>query len=197
MNLEFSKAYVLENEKVRLEPLVSHHFSALKHIAEEPNLWTFFLTTSSGQENFKVYFDRILQQRTKGLEYAFAVYNKTQQAYAGSTRFIDYSIDTNSIRLGHTWLGESHRGTGLNLHMKYLLFEFAFEHLGVERIGMGVHAQNFRSIAALKKVGCVMEGEIRNLFPSIEGNTRVNAILFGILKSEWETSIKTSLKEQL
>lgn len=42
MNLEFSKAYVLENEKVRLEPLVSHHFSALKHIAEEPNLWSFF-----------------------------------------------------------------------------------------------------------------------------------------------------------
>ena len=197
MNLEFSKAYVLENEWVRLEPLVPHHFSALKYIAEEPNLWTFFLSSSSGQENFKAYFDNILQKRAEGLEYTFAVYNKAQQAYAGSTRFLDYNIETNSIRLGHTWLGETHRGTGLNLHMKYLLFEFAFECLGVERIGMGVHAQNVRSVTALKKVGCVMEGEIRNLFPSIEGNTRVNAILFGILKSEWEISIKTSLKGQL
>ncbi|MBT8280560.1 MAG: GNAT family N-acetyltransferase [Muriicola sp.] len=195
--LDFQLDYILEDDEVKLVPLAETHIKELRDISREEKLWTYFLGKSNGNGRFPDYVREAIMQRAAKKEYPFAVYDKVKKQFAGSTRFFDYSKELNVIRLGHTWYGSDFRGTGLNNHCKYLLFEFAFEKLGVERIGLGAHAENIVSIAAMKKVGCVQEGTIRNLFPSIDGTGRANAELFGVLNEEWLDRIKLDLKRRL
>ncbi|MDT0605458.1 GNAT family N-acetyltransferase [Croceitalea rosinachiae] len=197
MLLDFGFDYVLENDRVRLEPLRIDHLSALKNISREENIWTYFLGRSNGQENFESYILDAIDCRKKEKEYSFAVFDKEKNSYAGSTRFFEISDELNTIRLGYTWYGKGFRGTGLNKNCKYLLFEFAFERLKAERIGLGAHEENIVSIAAMKTIGCTEEGRIRNLFPSIDNHGRSDAILLGILKKEWHEEVKHKLKTTL
>ena len=58
------------------------------------------------------------------------------------------------MQLGYTWYGKEFQGTGLNKHCKYLLLEFAFEKMQVERVEFRADANNEKSIAAMKSIGC-------------------------------------------
>lgn len=197
MQLNFSDNHVLENNRVRLEPLESAHFGLLQHVAAEEGIWKYFLGRSNGYKDFEYYIDDAINYRKKESEYSFAIYDKKLKKYAGSTRFFEYSSDLEVIRLGYSFIGKEFQRTGLNTNCKYLLFEFAFEQLKVERVGLGAHAENTVSIAAMKSVGCTQEGTIRNLFPAIDGQGRSDAILLGLLKNEWVDTIKQNLKLRL
>lgn len=197
MIFDYSKNYILESQKVKLEPLSEEHREQLKVISSEENLWTYFIGKSNGKDRFGDYISDALKQRVNNKKYAFAVYDKVKKQYAGCTRFFDFTDNMDAIRIGYTWYGEDFRGTDLNKHCKYLMFEFAFEHLGVERIGLGAHSENAVSIAAMKSVGCKQEGVIRNLFPSIDKVGRSDAVLLGIIRKEWFENVKHNLKNKL
>jgi len=196
-NFEYSKEYVLENDFVKLSPLKIEHIESLLNISNESNLWTYFLEKGNGFESLKNYIQSTINNRKLEKEYPFIIFDKIKNEYAGTTRFHDYLKDLKSIKLGHTWLGEKFRGTRLNKHCKYLLFQFAFEKLKVERIGFGAHIENKTSIAAMKSVGCKEEGLLRNFIPSLDGNGRADIILLSILKNEWFDDTKFDLKNRL
>jgi len=196
-NFEYSKEYVLENDFVKLSPLKIEHIESLLNISNESNLWTYFLEKGNGFESLKNYIQSTINNRNLEKEYPFIIFDKIKNEYAGTTRFHDYLKDLKSIKLGHTWLGEKFRGTRLNKHCKYLLFQFAFEKLKVERIGFGAHIENKTSIAAMKSVGCKEEGLLRNFIPSLDGNGRADIILLSILKNEWFDDTKSDLKNRL
>lgn len=197
MVLDFSKDYVLENNVVRLTPLREEHFESLLDIYDDAEIWIYFIDKAYDFESFKLYVKSALKKRAIGKEYPFVVFDKRKNKYAGLTRLYDYSVELNTIRIGHTWYGCGFRGTGLNKHCKYLLFQFIFETLELERIGLGAYIDNDISVAAMKSVGCKQEGVLRNMFPSINGKGRTDAILMSILKSEWNQSIKLELKNKL
>ncbi|PWL39583.1 N-acetyltransferase [Flagellimonas aquimarina] len=197
MTLDFTKDYVLENDRVKLIPLTADHVDLLWEISREKNLWTYFLGKSDGSGDFKKYILEAIADRDKKSGYPFAVYDKMKKCYAGCTRFFDYQENLNIIRLGYTWYGKDFRGTGVNKNCKYLMFQFAFDQIGLERVGLGAHSENKVSIAAMKSVGCTKEGQIRNLFPSIHGKGRSDAVLLGILKQEWLENKKKNLKSRL
>lgn len=195
--LVFSENYILENSRVKLCPLKLEYLEVLLEISKEPNLWTYFLEKGDGLENLKSYILDTINKRELKKEYAFIVYDKQKQKYAGTTRFYDYSVELGTIKLGHTWYGKEFRGTGLNKHCKYLLFEFAFEELKVERVGFGAHIQNKVSIQAMKSVGCKEEGVLRNFIPAIIGEGRADIVLLSILKKEWLENVKSELQQKL
>lgn len=194
---DFAQDYILENERAKLIPLSQEHFKPLSPLAKEEDLWTYFLGRSNGFLNFKGYITDAIAHRTDKLEYPFAVFDKASNSFAGCTRFFQYDEALKGIRLGYTWYGADYRGTGLNKNCKYLMFEFAFEQLDVERVGLGAHEENKVSIAAMKNIGCTQEGSIRNVFPSIHTFDRANAILFSLLKEEWATKVKQDLKNSI
>jgi RimJ/RimL family protein N-acetyltransferase len=197
MNFNFSKEYVLENAFAKAEPLTLNHIAKLSEMATEPEIWTYFLGKSDGEGRFEEYVEEAIQQREVKKEYAFAIYDKVKQRYAGSTRFFDFQPELNVLRMGYTWFGKDFRGTGINKHCKYLLFEFAFETVGIERIGLGAHAENKVSLAAMESVGCTHEGTERHLFPSINSKGRADAERYGLLREEWENKVKNDLKLKL
>jgi RimJ/RimL family protein N-acetyltransferase len=101
------------------------------------------------------------------------------------------------MQLGYTWYGKDFQGTGLNKHCKYLLLQFAFETLGMERVEFRADKNNSRSIAAMKSIGCVVEGVLRSQMPKYNTTERRDSIVLSILKGEWFDHVKEELGARL
>ncbi|MEL6843469.1 MAG: GNAT family protein, partial [Bacteroidota bacterium] len=163
----------------------------------DPSIWTFFEEQGQDDPSFSQYFSHALDQVREGSQYPYAVFDKRSQQFAGMTRLYQYSPESLNIKVGHTWYGATFRGTGLNKHSKYLLFQFLFDHLGLQRIGLAAHQENIVSLSAMKSVGCREEGRLRSFFRSIDGKGYADCVLFSILQSEWQQSVQTMLSQKL
>lgn len=183
--LPFDEEIILENEAVLLRPIVGEDYSKLLTFAiNEPYLWEYSHMRADGKENMYNYLTTALSQRAKKDSYPFFVYDKSTGKYAGSTRFYDYQKDNNTVQLGFTWYGKEFQGTKVNKNCKYLLLEYAFEHLQVERVEFRADNNNSRSIAAMKSIGCTVEGVLRSN-TAAHANGRRDSIVLSILKKEW------------
>jgi RimJ/RimL family protein N-acetyltransferase len=189
--------YVLEDERVMLRPLQETDIEfLLPYALNEPDTWKYSHKSAKGEEGMRSYISTALANRAAGKEYPFIVFDKTTGKYAGSTRFYDIQPDNDTVQLGYTWYGEQYRGTGLNKHCKYLLLQLAFETLGMLRVEFRADARNERSIAAMKSIGCVVEGILRKSMWLEDGGRR-DSIVLSILKEEWENGVKENLKKRL
>lgn len=189
--------YILENDRVLLKPLETTHLDALLPYAiNEPDTWTYSLVSAAGKEGMTNYINAALEGRSTGKEYPFIVYDKLTNTYAGCTRFYDIQPQNKTLQLGYTWYGEKFRGTGLNKHCKFLLLQLAFETLDMERVEFRADARNQRSVAAMKSIGCTVDGILRSNLPSPDGGRR-DSIVLSILKDEWHSTVKQQLASKL
>lgn len=194
---DFFSDYILEDEVVRLRPLLHSDFENLREfVINEPTIWKYSLVQMADEEAMRRYIDTALQNRTHLQEYPFIVFDKRARRYAGSTRFYDIQLENNTLLLGYTWYGEAFQGTGLNKHCKFLLLKFAFEVMGMERVEFRADNNNKRSIAAMLSIGCTIEGLLRSHLPSFDGKRR-DSIILSILKEEWLNGKKESLRKKL
>mgnify|MGYP006372735787 FL=1 len=197
MNFNFKEDYILENDVVRLQPLqVTDYEKLVEFSINEPNLWSFNANGPDNPENLKKYIDKALSQKNKQLEYPFVVFDKTKNKIAGSTRFYNINLDAKHLEIGFTWYGKEFQGTLLNKNCKFLLLEFAFEKMQLERVGFRANNLNIRSINAMKSIGCIQEGIMRNFSTDAKGE-RIDAIVLSIIKNEWFLTIKENLKNKL
>ena len=194
--LNFNKEYILENDIVKLRPLIPSDFDILSEFAiNEPTLWEYSLLPANGLENLKTYMDTAFRDKNAQKSYPFIVFDKRTNCYAGSTRFYDYQEIHNTVQLGYTWYGKDFQGTGLNKNCKLLLLQFAFETLGLDRVEFRADANNKRSIAAMKSIGCTVEGILRSNCKSLTG--RRDSIILSILKDEWFGGVKERLLQKI
>ena len=197
MNFNFKEDYILENDVVRLQPLqVTDYEKLVEFSINEPELWSFNANGPDNPENLKKYIDKALSQKNKQLEYPFVVFDKTKNKIAGSTRFYNINLDAKHLEIGFTWYGKEFQGTSLNKNCKFLLLEFAFEKMQLERVGFRANNLNIRSINAMKSIGCIQEGIMRNFSTDAKGE-RIDAIVLSIIKNEWFLTIKENLKNKL
>ncbi len=197
-NYIFSDQTILEDEMVLLRPLTMLDVANLLSISEnEPETWEYSLVRADGKSNLENYIQLALEAKAKQTEFPFIVFDKKSGKYAGSTRFYDINFNFKTLQLGYTWYGKSFRGTGLNKHCKFLLLQFAFETLGMERVEFRADNKNQRSIAAMKSIGCTVEGILRSHMPTNQQGIRRDSIVLSILKSEWESHLKENLKAKL
>lgn len=199
MTFDFEKDYVLEDERVLLRSLKKEDSINLQYFSlNEPDLWRFSLQSAAGETGLNKYVDIALNGRLAKKEYPFIVYDKQSNQYAGSTRFYDIIPEYDFLQLGYTWYGKKFQGTGLNRHCKYLLFRFAFEELGVERLELRADNDNKRSIAAMKSIGCKVDGVLRANMPKPKGEPgRRDSIVLSVLKDEWFGEVKELLSTSL
>jgi RimJ/RimL family protein N-acetyltransferase len=190
--LDTNKQYILENERVRLEPLQLSHFeSLLPYSLKEPELWIYSLTPGNGAKNLNAYITEAIQQTSNGTTYAFAVVDKESNIIVGSTRFYDIQPHHQTTQIGYTWYGKEFQGTGINKNCKLLMLDFAFGQLNVKRVEFRADANNKRSIAAMNSIGCTKEGVLRSNCSSPSG--RRDSIVLSILQSEWNNSVRSEL----
>ena len=198
MTTNFSQNTILEDDFVLLRPLQESDVENLLEISiNEPDTWNFSLIRANGKENLIRYIQLAIKARENKTDFPFIVFDKKSGKYAGSTRFYDINLAFKTLQLGYTWYGKDFRGTGLNKHCKYLLLQFAFETLGMERVEFRADNDNKRSIAAMKSIGCKEEGILRNHMPTLGSAVRRDSIILSILRNEWFDEVKDNLKARL
>lgn len=187
----------MENDAVLLRPLELNDWPHLLEFSlNEPDIWKYSLVRVDGEENLKNYIKTTIEAREAKKEYPFIVFDKKKQRYAGSTRFYDIQLAFQTLQLGYTWYGKAYQGTGLNKNCKYLLLRFAFEQMNMLRVEFRADNTNERSKAAMKSIGCIEEGVLRQNVPTAQG-TRRDSVILSILQHEWHSSVKDSLQKRL
>ncbi|MBF2707650.1 GNAT family N-acetyltransferase [Flavobacterium soyangense] len=199
IHLNFPENVILEDNLVLLRPLQESDVENLLEVScdDSSSTWKYALTRGDNKENLAYYIQLALKARENKTEFPFIVFDKKSGKYAGSTRFYDINLAFKTLQLGYTWYGKDFRGTGLNKHCKFLLLQFAFETLGMERVEFRADNNNERSIAAMKSIGCKVEGVLRNHMPTFGSEVRRDSIILSILRSEWFDEVKDNLKAKL
>jgi RimJ/RimL family protein N-acetyltransferase len=187
---------VLENDRVRLQAIQASDYDNLLPFAlHEPELWQYSLVSAASPSLMQQYIADALEERAQGKSYAFTIYDKLYDKYAGSTRYYNIQTQNQALQLGYTWYGKAFQGTGLNRHCKFLMLEYAFEVLDIERVELRADSRNQKSIKAMKDIGCTVEGVLRN--NCIGSNGRRDSVVLSILKDEWFNRVKKLQENKL
>ncbi len=193
----FDQNIILQNERVLLRPLqLSDEEHFIPFVLTEPSIWKYSLIAPTDEASMKTYIATTVQNRNENKEYPFIVFDKKENRYAGCSRFYDIQQPYKTTQLGYTWYGKDFQRTGLNRHCKLLLFTFAFEEWGMERVELRADARNDRSVNAMKALGCKVEGILRNHLPTNDGSRR-DSIILSILKEEWFGGTKEALAKKV
>jgi RimJ/RimL family protein N-acetyltransferase len=194
---DFREEIILENERVLLRPLQVSDGSLLGHyVNEEPDLWQYSLAAITTTKDVEKYIQAAIEARENKTSYAFIVFDKLLNTYVGSTRFYDIQLNFQTTQIGYTWYSKKCWGTKLNENCKFLLLQLAFDQMGFERVEFRADNNNKRSIAAMQKIGCTVEGVLRNHLPMPNGKRR-DSIVLSILKEDWNASLKQALAAKL
>jgi RimJ/RimL family protein N-acetyltransferase len=198
IDFDLNRDYILEDKRVLLRPLLNEDIDHLIPFSlHEPEIWKYSLLNAAGEENMRKYFDLAQGARVDRKEYPFIVFDKKTGRYAGTTRYYDMQLAFQTLQLGYTWYGRDFQGTGLNRHCKFLLLQFAFEEMDIVRVEFRADNNNKRSIAAMKSIGCIEEGVLREHLPTHDHKGRRDSIVLSILKSEWENTVKDKLRSSI
>ena len=174
---------VLEDDRVRLEPLAARHLPALMRHCGDPALWEFTF-----QQNPLASVDGAqawLAAATDADAFrAFAVIDKATDEAVGSTRFACIDAAYRSLEIGWTFYAKPYWRTGINRACKALLLSYAFDTWKAVRVELKCDATNRRSAAAIEALGATYEGTRRDCRIRPDGERR-GASYFSILEAEW------------
>jgi RimJ/RimL family protein N-acetyltransferase len=190
----FDKEIMLEDERVRLEPLKEEHFPLLLPVAMERSLWLYTVAKINTEADFRSYFNTALEEKMQKRSYPFAIYDKLKNEYAGSTRYGNIEFRHKKVEIGWTWIHPSLQGTGFNKHCKFLLLSYGFETLELNRIELKTSSLNLKSQKAMLKIGAVKEGLFRKNIINDDGSTR-DTVYFSFINDEWPVTRNTIFKE--
>jgi RimJ/RimL family protein N-acetyltransferase len=126
--------------------------------------------------------DRSQRERANGTGFLYVV-------TIGSTRTVVGLAQVRRLDLGFEtaeWectLAPSWRGTGVFLDIARLVGSFTFGTVGAHRLEARVPLQNGRANGALRKLGAVQEGVLRESIR--RGDEYVDQVLWSLLKEDW------------
>lgn len=185
MRFPFEEDIILEDGRVRIEPLTSGHIDALIPIViKNPGLLKYSPSVMENEKDLRDYVKIHQVLRERSLKYTFAIFDKQQNAYAGSSSYLHISDRDSHLEIGSTWLGRKFQRTGLNRHMKFLMLDYAFEGLGAIRVAFRTDDRNEQSKTAIQAIGGTYEGTLRKHMAMPDGHIR-DTVCYSILAEEW------------
>jgi len=175
----------LENSRVLLRPLALTDEPELQVIANDADLWLYGLDDLSKAGELNRYIQKAISARDKGICAVWTIIDKQTHRVAGCTRLGEISWNDERGQIGWTWIGKEFQGSGLNKAMKFLILEFGFGELNLNRIELKADERNLRSRQAIIGIGAKQEGVLRQHMKIHTGYIR-NTVFYSILKEEWE-----------
>lgn len=192
MNLQ---PVTLEGDVTRLEPLSSAHFAPLCEIGLDPEIWRWMINDVRSPEDLRRYLERALQEQREGKSLPFATVERASGKVVGSTRFGNIDPPNRRVEIGWTWIARPWQRTAINTEAKYLMLRYAFEIWGCVRVELKTNAMNYRSRAAILRIGAKEEGTLRKHQISERGVSR-DTVYFSILDTEWPR-VKAGIEERM
>ncbi len=171
----------LVGRHARLEPFTAAHGEPLRvAAAADPDIWEIYPVSLRG-DHFDAFWARVTDDQQRGVWLPFAVV--VDERVAGMTSFIQPDPANAAVEIGGTYYRPDVRGGPVNPQSKRLMLAHAFE-AGARRVAFRVDAVNARSRAAVRKLGAVEEGVLRQDRVTWTGRVRDTAIS-SILAAEW------------
>ena len=184
-DFDFKQELILENDRVRLEPLQESHFSALLPICEQaPKLLQYSPSAFGTAGHLQAYIEQALAARRNEQRYPFATYDKQLGQMVGSTSFGNVSNPHRRLEIGWTWITPQVQRSGLNRKAKLLQLSYAFETLGLARVEFKADARNEASRRAMEGIGATFEGCLRS-HTLMQDGFRRDTVYYSILQEEW------------
>ncbi len=176
---------ILENKRVLLRPLQQEDIALLQPIAlAQPHLYQYMTSFIYSEADLVKFVTQAIADREEYKSIPFLVFDKKNNAIAGSTRFGNLDERHKRVEIGWTWIDEQFHRTGLNRAMKYLMLKYAFETLGLNRVEIKTNEKNEQSRRAIESIGGQYEGLARHHMVNDDGTLR-NTVYYSILKEEW------------
>ncbi len=191
----FDKEIILEDDRARLEPLTPRHYDALMAIAlSNADIWKFTLANITDEKSFSNYFDTALKEKENKASYPFAMFDKRENRYVGCTRYANISFRDKRLEIGWTWIDPLLQGSGINKHNKFLMLQYCFETLELNRVELKTAGTNLKSQRAMEKIGAIREGVLRKHSINDVGVTR-DTVYYSFISDEWPEIKKTIFPE--
>lgn len=180
---------ILENDRAKLVPFNRYDATKLASIIFDDSVWKYMGMFVKNQNDLENYINDTLKLQGKH-HYAFLIFDKQTNEWAGSTRFGNINFNSEKLEIGWTWYGKKHHGTGLNHAVKFELLRYCFENIGCRRVQLSADLENIASQKAILKLGAKQEGIFRNNYIDSEGKSK-NDMYFSIIQEEWESIKQT------
>jgi RimJ/RimL family protein N-acetyltransferase len=190
MNVE-----VLEGKWLQLEPLQAKHKAELQVAGNDDSIFALTSHNPSG-EGFELWWQNVTEMNENGSQVNYVIRRLEDGKVIGNTRFYDIFLQNKRLAIGYTWYIREVWGKGYNFEVKYLMLEYCFEKLALNRVELVTSHLNFRSQKAIQKIGGVFEGVLRAHSVNIDGSTR-NTHVFSLLKEEWTNGGKKNLFDKI
>jgi N-acetyltransferase len=176
----------LEGTAIRLEPMEDRHIGGLLAAADAPHIFDWVSFAFRSREDIARFVRRTSKLCEQGLALPFAIVEKESNKAIGGTGFWHVEAPHRKLEIGGSWLNPRWQRTRANTEAKYLLLSHAFDRLGCIRVGFVTDVLNEPSKAALRRIGAVEEGILRNHMIQPDGRRR-HSVSYSIIAEEWPT----------
>lgn len=193
--------FTLQGRFVHLLPMQIEHVDGLLEAADRDRSTFEHTPVPKDRDAMVGYVETAIEKRLAGEQVAFATFSVAMQRIVGSTRFYDLTPWDWSARspgsesrqrhdrpdlasIGYTWLEPRAQRTPINTEAKLLMMGYAFETWKVWGVRLKTDARNFRSRAAIERLGLQLDGVLRADMPAADGTIRDSAV-FSMLAPEW------------
>jgi RimJ/RimL family protein N-acetyltransferase len=174
----------LEQNGVRLEPLVPEHREGLAAAAADGELWKLWFTSVPDAAGTARYIETALTGQRDGHMLPWAVRDLATGAIVGSTRYHDIVPAIDRVEIGYTWYAARCQKSHVNTTCKLMLLSHAFDTLGCKVVGLRTDNFNFVSQKAIEGIGAKKDGVLRHHQARADGTVR-DSVLYSILATEW------------
>lgn len=185
----------LEGERVVLETLKKEHIKSLWKDTITEEVWRYLPNRFESVEDLEAIYDQSITNYERGVEHPFIVFDKVENEYVGTTRFLNISREYRNLEIGWTWYLPKVWNSRVNTECKYLLLRYCFEELDMLRVGFKADRRNVRSDRAILRLGAHREGVLRQYGIMQDGYIR-DANIYSIIDSEWK-EIKERFESKL
>ena len=180
--LDFQKT--IHSEKVFLRPMKIDDFEKMKSLTTDSKMWYYFTADLSDEAILKKWIETAVSDLTKYKALPLTIIDSINEHIIGTTRIGNISEVNKRVEIGWTWISKKYQGTGINGHIKKLLFEYLFNETDTLRIEFKTDVLNIPAKKAMEKVGLVKEGILRS-HTLMTNNRRRDTLYYSILKDEW------------
>jgi RimJ/RimL family protein N-acetyltransferase len=174
----------LAGRYVRLVPMRIEHLAGLTAAGADPEIWKWFSINGATPETMRAFVEDGLDRQARGTGVPFTIFEQASGTVVGSTRFANIERKHRRAEIGWTFLKADRQRSGINTEMKYLMLRHAFEAWNLMRVEFKTDSFNEKSRNALKRIGAVEEGTLRNHMVTYTGRIR-HTVSFSITDGEW------------
>jgi RimJ/RimL family protein N-acetyltransferase len=172
----------LEGDRVELRRHERRNFHLYEKWYADPEIWRLTSWRSSPMkpsETRRLFEDRELS----GSDDSFAIHVKGKSEPIGVVALMNISEANTSADLSIIVGDPEDRRMGYGAEAIEEILRYAFEELGLTRVGLSVFAFNEEAISTYKRLGFKEEGRLRGAIN--RDGAYHDAILMSVLKSEW------------